>query len=203
MAMAEPARALAVPIAMESALFATELMPRFSEDADSVTRVLHEMKELTSRKSIHQLKEVKASLKRPCSENHSVDTVVTTNMFQVGIDIGRLGLMSIVGQPRSNSEYIQSSGRVGRKHPGMVLSLLKGNYPRDQSHYELFRAFHQEIYSHVDHTSITPFSHRALDRAFASTMMLLLRSSIRQVRKTKDLTRIMNGDCRVRGDEII
>ena len=55
----------------------------------------------------------------------------------------------------------------------------------------------------MDHTSITPFSHRALDRAFASTMMLLLRSSIGQVRKTKDLTRIMNGDCRVRGDEII
>ena len=54
-----------------------------------------------------------------------VDVVSTSNMFQVGIDIGRLGLMGIVGQPKSNSEYIQSSGRVGRKHPGLVISYLK------------------------------------------------------------------------------
>ena len=80
-------------------------------------------------------------------------------MFQVGIDIQRLGTMMIVGQPRSNSEYIQASGRVGRgrKNPGLVLSLLRGSFPRDQSHYEMFKSFHQEFYRHVDVTSIAFF----------------------------------------------
>ena len=152
----------------------------FAQQSGVEAREIREDVELTSRKTGEQLREAKEKLEfilgNP-EQNPVVDVVSTSNMFQVGIDIGRLGLMGIVGQPRSNSEYIQSSGRVGRKHPGLVLSLLKGNYPRDQSHYELFRAFHQEIYSHVDHTSITPYSHRALDRAFASTMMMLLRSA--------------------------
>ena len=132
--------------------------------------------ELTSRKTAEQLREAKKAMEYSLGKDDKiVDVVSTSNMFQVGIDIGRLGLMGIVGQPKSNSEYIQSSGRVGRKHPGLVISYLKGNYPRDQSHYEHFRAFHQEIYAHVDQTSITPFSTRALDRAFPSTMMLLFR----------------------------
>ena len=96
---------------------------------------------------------------------------------QVGIDIQRLGTMMIVGQPRSNSEYIQASGRVGRgrKNPGLVLSLLRGSFPRDQSHYEMFKSFHQEFYRHVDVTSITPFSQRALERGMSTAMMMLFR----------------------------
>ena len=100
--------------------------------------------------------------------------VGTTNMFQVGIDIGRLGAMVIVGQPKSNSEYIQSSGRVGRRH--LVLSSrCLSTYPRDQSHFENYRAFHQEVYGHVDLTSTTPFSQRALDRGMASSIAIMLR----------------------------
>ena len=87
-------------------------------------RTIPSIKELTSRKSSQELKQIKASLGRMLGED-PVDVVVTTNMFQVGIDIGRLGAMVIVGQPKSNSEYIQSSGRVGRRHPGVVISLLR------------------------------------------------------------------------------
>lgn len=181
---------------------ATELMPRFSEDADSVTRVLHEMKELTSRKSIHQLKEVKASLKRPCSENHSVDTVVTTNMFQVGIDIPRLGLMTIVGQPKSNSEYIQSSGRIGRRYPGLVVSLLRSTFPRDQSHYENFREFHQEIYRSVDNTSTTPFSQRSLDRGSPTALAILLRMGMPELSQRKSLKNFQSGNVREKAEKL-
>ena len=97
-------------------------------------------------------------------------------MFQVGIDIKRLGAMAIIGQPRSNSEYIQSSGRVGRgKGPYLVLSLLRDRFPRDLSHFELFKSFHQELFRHVDRTSITPFALRAIDRGAPTILMLLLR----------------------------
>ena len=121
---------------------ARQFMPKFAQQGGLENpRQLHTIKELTSRKSSSELKAVKDSLERSLPEE-VVDVVVTTNMFQVGIDIGRLGLMAIVGQPKSNSEYIQSSGRVGRRF-GLVVSLLRSTFPRDQSHYENFRAFHQ------------------------------------------------------------
>ena len=94
---------------------ARQFMPKFAQQGGLENpRQLHTIKELTSRKTSSELKAVKDSLERSLPEE-VVDVVVTTNMFQVGIDIGRLGLMAIVGQPKSNSEYIQSSGRVGRR----------------------------------------------------------------------------------------
>ena len=93
---------------------ARQFMPKFAQQGGLENpRQLHTIKELTSRKSSSELKAVKDSLERLPEE--VVDVVVTTNMFQVGIDIGRLGLMAIVGQPRATPEYIQSSGRVGRR----------------------------------------------------------------------------------------
>ena len=89
---------------------------RFAPLGSVDAREIASIKELTSRKSSQDLKNIKASLTRGIGHD-PVDVVCTTNMFQVGIDIGRLGAMIIVGQPKSNSEYIQSSGRVGRQHP--------------------------------------------------------------------------------------
>lgn len=133
--------------------------------------------ELTSRRSSSELSEYRGRLNHSLSSDLPVvDVLHTSNMFQVGIDIKRLGAMAIIGQPRSNSEYIQSSGRVGRgKGPGLVLSLLRDRFPRDLSHFELFKSFHQELFRHVDRTSITPFALRAIDRGAPTILMLLLR----------------------------
>jgi hypothetical protein len=152
--------------------------------------------ELTSRKSAKELSVARQRLDIELGvQPQCVDVLSTSNMFQVGVDIPRLGIMSIIGQPRSNSEYIQSSGRVGRKSskPGLVLSILRGTFPRDQSHYEHFRSFHQEFYRHVDFTSVTPFTHRALDRGFATALMLLLRMGC------KDLS-VQHGPTKLRGN---
>lgn len=167
-----------------------EFTERYSQTGESSQRELINTPELTSRRTASELKDQKAALNKRIDELGSVDTVVTTNMFQVGIDIPRLGLMSINGQPKSNSEYIQSSGRVGRKHPGLVLSLLRSKYPRDQSHFENFRLFHQEMYKHVDITSTTPFSVRALDRALSTALAILLRTGMHEVSGRKDLKRL-------------
>lgn len=164
-----------------------EFTERFSQTGISTQRQLNNTPELTSRRTASELKDQKAALNKEIGELGSVDTVVTTNMFQVGIDIPRLGLMTINGQPKSNSEYIQSSGRVGRKHPGLVISLLRSKYPRDQSHFENFRLFHQEMYKHVDITSTTPFSVRALDRALSTALTILIRMGIPEVSGRKEL----------------
>ena len=50
-------------------------------------------------------------------------------MFSTGVDIDRLGLMVVYGQPKSNSDYIQATSRVGRTNPGLVFSMLNAFSP--------------------------------------------------------------------------
>ena len=172
----------------------SEWIPEYArKSGNSQHRQVINLKELTSQVEQSRLVENKQSLELPLPMDECVDVVLTSNMFQVGIDIERLGLMTITGQPKSNSEYIQSSGRVGRskKKPGLVVSLLRSTYPRDQSHYENHRSFHQEIYRHVDRTSTTPFSLRALDRALDTTLMALVRLSIEDLSESDSLNELV------------
>ncbi len=98
-------------------------------------------------------------------------------MISVGLDIPRLGLMGVLGQPKTAAEYIQATSRVGRTDdaPGLVVTLLNIHKPRDRSHYERFRHFHETFYRSVEVGSVTPFSARALDRGFAGALVALAR----------------------------
>lgn len=108
-----------------------------------------------------------------------MDIALATNMISVGLDITRLGLMVVLGQPKTSAEYIQASSRVGRdpNRPGLVVTLLNIHRPRDRSHYERFAAYHQSFYRSVEATSVTPFAPRALDRALAAVVVGLARQS--------------------------
>jgi len=141
--------------------------------------------ELTSRVSTAKVAEAKQrlelefgkQLKQGKKTFRSIDVALATNMISVGLDITRLGLMLAFGQPKTCSEYIQSTSRVGRdqQKPGLVVTILNLNRPRDRSHYERFAAFHESFYRHVEATSVTPFSPRAMDRALAATLVALAR----------------------------
>ena len=98
-------------------------------------------------------------------------------MISVGLDIPRLGLMVVLGQPLRHDEYIQATSRIGRDddRPGLVVSLLNIHKPRDRSHYERFRHYHETFYRSVEVGSVTPFSARALDRGFAGALVALAR----------------------------
>ncbi len=139
--------------------------------------IAYEVVELTSRVSTDKVSEAKRRLEQPFREKEHVDVAIATNMISVGLDITRLGLMVVFGQPKTSSEYIQATSRVGRDHekPGLVVTILNVHRPRDRSHYERFAAFHESFYRSVEATSVTPFSPRALDRGLAGTLVSLVR----------------------------
>lgn len=128
-------------------------------------RTFSEVLELTSRVTTDKVAEARRRLDCGFHEKQRVDCAIATNMISVGLDVQRLGLMVVFGQPKTHSEYIQATSRVGRdeRRPGLVATLLNIHKPRDRSHYERFRHYHETFYRSVEVGSVTPFSARALD----------------------------------------
>jgi hypothetical protein len=143
-------------------------------------KTFSEVLELTSRVSTDKVAEARRRLEAPFHKiDQRVDCAIATNMISVGLDIQRLGLMVVLGQPKTHAEYIQATSRVGRddQRPGLVVTLLNMHKPRDRSHYERFRHYHETFYRSVEVSSVTPFSARALDRGLAGALVGLARQS--------------------------
>ncbi|HEY8206132.1 MAG TPA: DISARM system helicase DrmA [Myxococcaceae bacterium] len=138
--------------------------------------------ELTSRLSSDGIKDVKRKIESHWSEG-KVDVLLASNMISVGVDIDRLGLMVVAGQPKTTSEYIQASSRVGRdpERPGLVVAVYNAFKPRDRSHYERFEGYHQSFYRYVEATTVTPFSGPALDRGLAGALVGLVRHGVKEL----------------------
>ena len=105
--------------------------------------------------------------------NRPFDFVLATSMLQVGVDVSRLGLMLVVGQPKNTAEYIQASSRVGRdfNRPGLVVSLANWARPRDMAHFEQFQHYHETFYAQVEALSVTPYSEAALERGLTGVLI--------------------------------
>ena len=113
--------------------------------------------------------------------NPPYNYILATNMISVGIDIDRLNLMIINGQPKLNAEYIQASSRVGRKTPSIVITMYNSSKSRDISHYEQFLRYHSNIYKYVEATSVTPFANMAREKALHSILISLARQLIEEM----------------------
>ncbi|MFP7411248.1 DISARM system helicase DrmA [Aeromonas veronii] len=152
-------------------------------------RYINDPDELTSRLDSWRipglLKRLDNKFPREQGKQYPVDVLLATNMISVGVDIDRLGLMVVTGQPKSTAEYIQATSRVGRKHPGLVITMYNWLGARDLSHYEHFRGYHAALYRYVEAISVTPFSSRAMDRglmgAFVSMQRLGGKNMAREV----------------------
>jgi len=115
-------------------------------------------------------------MKRGPDVSWPIDIVLATNMLSVGVDVSRLGVMVVNGQPKGTAEYIQATSRVGRAFPGLVVAVLTWARPRDLSHYETFEHYHATFYQHVEAQSVTPFSPRAMDRGLTGMMLAMMRN---------------------------
>ena len=134
------------------------------------------IEELTSRRTQADVRDMLDRLKVPSDVQGALDVVLATNMLSVGVDIPRLGLMLVNGQPKGIAEYIQATSRVGRGNvPGLVVAVLNNAKARDRSHYESFPTWHKTLYRDVEPTSVTPFASRARDRALHAVLVALIR----------------------------
>ena len=147
----------------------------------------HTVEELTSRKGATDIPEIldqlelsfttKSKVTKKVKKNSKVplDVLLATNMISVGVDVSRLGLMAVTGQPKNTAEYIQATSRIGRRHPGLVLMVYNWARPRDLSHYEHFEHYHETFYRQVEALSVTPFAARAMDKGLSALLVSLVR----------------------------
>lgn len=134
--------------------------------------------ELTSRIDASEIPTRLKGIEKRLPDGDTVDVLLATNMIAVGVDVDRLGLMAVMGQPQTTAEYIQATSRVGRAHPGLVAVMLNSTRSRDRSHYESFQHFHSALYREVESTSVTPFSARARERGLHAVIVALARIMI-------------------------
>lgn len=135
-------------------------------------------KELTSRLRHDEIPQAIEDLQQTYESGKALDVCIASNIIEVGVDIDRLSVMTVLGQPKSTSQYIQVTGRVGRRwkeRPGLIATIYGASKPRDRSHFEHFRSYHARLYAEVEPTSATPFSPPVLDRAAHAVLIALVR----------------------------
>lgn len=136
------------------------------------------------RKEMRNKGHIKEMPKRP------LDVLLATNMVSVGVDVQRLGLMVVAGQPKATAEYIQATSRVGRRFPGLVFTTYNWTRPRDLSHYERFEHYHATFYNHVEALSVTPFASGALSRGLTALLVSCVRLQGTEFNANKRASRI-------------
>ncbi|MGW2866891.1 helicase-related protein [Kitasatospora sp. NPDC001225] len=168
-------------------------LEHLAERDGSEPRSVGNYSELTSRVDASEIPARLKQIERRLTDGDTadvVDVLLATNMIAVGVDVDRLGLMAVMGQPQTTAEYIQATSRVGRAHPGLVAVMLNSSRSRDRSHYENFQHFHSALYREVESTSVTPFSARARDRGLHAVIVALARILIPAARRDEDAGRI-------------
>ena len=164
------------------ALYRQDIPQQLHAIGSGSPRVLREERkvELSSRTNSTELPFTLQQLNRdysPTADNGAIDALFTTSMFGTGIDVSRLGLMVVNGQPKTTSAYIQSTGRIGRATGGLVITFLRASRPRDLSHYEYFCGFHRQLHRFVEPISAYPFAPKIMDKAFGPLSVFILRNT--------------------------
>ena len=156
----------------------SEARAKKNEKTKKQERSTPTIEQLTSLQTATQNAEIFARLNKTSGEDGCLDAVLATNMISVGLDVARLALMIINGQPLTTAEYIQASSRVGRSEvPGVVFANYYRGQARSLSHYESFHAYHEAFYRFVEPTSVTPYTYQARQRVLPAALVIVMRHS--------------------------
>lgn len=159
-------------------LYRQDIPERMGYRSGDQTRLLDDNRrlELSSRASSMNLPVLlqKLEVRLPLAAQ---DAAFATSMFGTGVDIDRLSLMVVHGQPKTTASYIQATGRVGRRTCGLVVSFFRASRPRDLDHYEFFTGYHRALYRYVEPVTVAPFSPRARERSLGPLAVILLRQA--------------------------
>jgi hypothetical protein len=162
-------------LAKAQSLLTQDIPERMTFSFGTARRPLDRMLELSSRKDSMELPALLESLTVSAPGAH--DAVLATSMFGTGVDVDRLSLMVVHGQPKNSASYIQATGRVGRQGGGLVVTFFRASRPRDLDHYEFFTGYHRALYRHVEPITVAPFSPRTRERALGPIAVALLRQA--------------------------
>ena len=142
--------------------------------------------QLTSMRSAQENAATFQRLAKRRQDGECLDAVLATNMMSVGLDVARLALMVVNGQPLTTAEYIQATSRVGRAQvPGLVFANYYRHQARSLSHYESFRPYHESFYRFVEPSSVTPYTHQVRSRALHAALVIALRHACDHLRGNK------------------
>ena len=144
------------------------------------------IEQITSRQSAAKNSETFDRLTKSVGDANYLDAVLATNMVSVGLDVARLALMVVNGQPLTSAEYIQATSRVGRAEvPGLIVANYYRHQARSLSHYESFRPYHESFYRFVEPTSVTPYTYQVRTRALHAALVIALRHVCADLRDNK------------------
>lgn len=155
------------------------IQSRYGLDNNQIRRI-RLPKELTSRLRQDEIPKAIDELSKTSDSGDAIDICLASSVIEVGVDIDRLSLMTVFGQPKSTSQYIQVTGRIGRRwreRPGLVVTIFSPSKPRDRSHFERFRSYHERLYAQVEPTSVTPFAPPVLSRALHAVVCAYVRQT--------------------------
>ena len=159
-----------------------DFIKRTADRMFTTLRLIVGSDELTSRvtttelnETLDKLEKLEYSRENIAAKRYASNVLLATNMISVGIDVARLNVMLMVGQPKLTSEYIQASSRIGRSFPGVAFAQYDATKSRDRSHYERFRSYHESFYRFVEPTGATPFSKPARERALHAVVTAIVR----------------------------
>lgn len=122
---------------------------------------------LTGDTELEKVREVLARLGDPePAFDDRIHVICASSMMSHGVDVDRFNVITLLGIPLATAEFIQTSARIGRRHPGLVFVLHRMGVERDSSVFRSFAPYVEQGDRFIEPIAITRRSRRVLEHTF-------------------------------------
>jgi len=127
---------------------------------------------LTGGTPLEEVREVIGRLDDPEREfADRLHVICASSMMSHGVDIDRFNSITVLGVPLTTAEFIQTTARIGRRFPGLVLLLHRMGVERDSSVFRTFDVYVRQGDRFVEPIAVTRKSRRVLNHTFPGIFM--------------------------------